>query len=435
MFVILVVKMGLQPMETVTHPRREKHRLMSPVRNMEASTMYREFKMAEETNHVKTEMQTIVKMSCDPNNMAYSSSESKSMKEDRILDSLDRDFGQEKGDLSKDDVCSLSSEWLLRLKDLYRKSPQTKTEESVLGTEEKSLDIFPFSKKCVEKFDDNKENTRAENMKQPNLEENEKNKIDSNKSASRKNDSAVYMYKLEKEKFIEYYDKGIQEVQGTSVKNNKLKENMKIRDRKQRQEEENMKMKQNLMSKIVDSENERFGSKTAKNKINEKQKKDETNTALVADKTLVISDHSIDQQNKNFHDEQQDVEKREEMKKVDADGDLKLPVEKSAEPHMIQTSIDESRRGQTYLPTLLRDVIVHISQDEKITQGQLVQKGLTDFGIKTRDVTESKQTENETADIHCTGKQEKGRKKFKTFLNCRLTFDRQLIHCLIVGSA
>ena len=386
---------------------------------MEALTMYRElgFKMTEETNHVKTEMQTVVKMSCDPSNMAYSSSsESKSMKEDRFLDSFKRDSGREKGDLSKDDVCSLSSEWQLRTVDLYRKGVQIKTEESVLGTEDKSLDLSPLSMKCAEKSDDDKENASSENMKQPNLMENEKNKMDSNKNASRKNNSVVYMYKLEKEKFIEYCEKDrTQEVQVTSVKKNKLKENMKIRDRKQRQEEENMKMKQNLMSRIVDSENEHFDSKTAKNQINEKQKKDETNIALVAEKKLVMSDHSIDQQNQNFHDEQ-DVEKQEVIEKVDADPDLKLPVKKSAELHMIQTSIDETDTGQTYLPTLLRDLIVHISQDEKITQGQLVQKGLTDLGIKRRDVTERKQTQNETADIHCAEKQGTGRNKFITWL-------------------
>ena len=163
MFVILVVKMGLRMMETVTHPAREKHRWMSPFRNMEALTINREFKMAEETNHVKTEMQTVVKMSCDPSNMAYSSSsESKDMKEDIILDSLDLDCGREKGDLSKDDRCSLSTEWLLRAVDLYRKGVQEKTEESVLETEDKSLDFFAFSKKCVEKSNDDKENTSTE---------------------------------------------------------------------------------------------------------------------------------------------------------------------------------------------------------------------------------------------------------------------------------
>ena len=153
-------------------------------------------------------------------------------------------------------------------------------------------------------------------MKQPNLRDNEKNKMDSNKNASRKNNSEVYMYKLEKEKFVEYYEKErTQEVQGASVRKSKLKENMKIRNTKQGQEEENMKMKQNLMSRIVDSENERFDSKTAKNITNEKQKKDEMNTALVADKKLVMSDHSIDQQNLKFRGEQQNVEKQEVNRK------------------------------------------------------------------------------------------------------------------------
>ena len=68
-------------------------------------------------------------------------------------------------------------------------------------------------------------------------------------------------------------------------------------------------------------------------------------------------------------------------------------------------------RNRHIFRTLLRDMIVHISQDEKILQRQLVQKGLTDLGIKRRDVTERKQTQNETADIHCAEKQGTGRKK------------------------
>ena len=403
--------MGLPQMETIPHhPMREKYRWMSPSRNIKNLKMFSELEIRiNETNHLKTDMQTVVKMSCDPNNMECSPSESKSMKQDRILDSLDQDFGREKGDLSKEDVCCLSSDWQLRAVDLYRNSVQIKTEASVLETEDKSLDLFLFPKKYVEKSDEDKENITAENMKR-NTTKNRENKTDSNKNASTKNNSAIYMYKLEKEKFIDQYEKcRDQEVQVLSLKNNKLKENLKISDRKQRQEEQNMKMKQNLTSeinlklKVIDFENEHFDNKTAKNNKNEKQKKDTVNTALTVDKNFPIVTDPIDKQKQNYHCEQQEAEKQEVTEKVDAD--LELPMEKSVEQHMIQTSIDETDKEQTYPPTLLRDLIQHHSKDEQVTKEEQVQKGQTDLGIERRDVTD-----NETADIHCEEKQEKGRK-------------------------
>ena len=79
-------------------------------------------------------------------------------------------------------------------------------------------------------------------------------------------------------------------------------------------------------------------------------------------------------------------------------------MKKSAEQHMIQ-NIDETDKEQTYPPTLLRNLIQHISKDEHETKEERVQKGQTDLGIERRDVTE-----NETADIHCEEKQGKGRK-------------------------
>ena len=100
-----------------------------------------------------------------------------------------------------------------------------------------------------------------------------------------------------------------------------------------------------------------------------------------------------------------EAEKQEVIEKVDADLYLELPMKKSAEQHMIQTSIDETDKEQTYPPTLLRDLIQHISKDEHVAKEERVQKGQTDLGIERRDVTE-----NETADIHCEEKQEKGRK-------------------------
>ena len=280
--------------------------------------MFRELEIRiNETNHLKTDMQTVVKMSCDPNNMECSPSESKSMKQDRILDNLDQDFGREKGDLSKEDVCSLSSDWQLRAVDLYRNSVQIKTEESVLETEDKSLNLFPFPEKNVEKFHSGKENIRAENMKRNSMK-NKEDKRDSNKNVSTKNNSAIYMSKLEKEKFIDQYEKsGDQEVQVLSPKNNKLKENMKISDRKQRQEEQNMKMKQNLTSeiklklKMIVFENELFDNKTTKNNKNEKLKKDEVNTALAVDKKFPIAADPIDKQKQNYHYQQQEAEKQE----------------------------------------------------------------------------------------------------------------------------
>ena len=418
--------MGLHRMETISHlqPRRERDRWISQYKNMEdlkiLSLREMGIKMINEANHVKTDMQTVVKMSCDPNNMECSSSESKSMKQDRILDSLDQDFGREKGDLSKEDVCSLSSDWQLRAVDLYRNSVQIKTEESVLETEDKSLDLFPFPKKYVEKSDEDKENITAENMKR-NTTKNRQNKTDSNKNASTKNNSAMYMYKLETEKLIDQYEKSRdQEVQVLSLKNNKLKENMKISDRKQRQEEQNMKMKQILTSeiklklKMIDFENERFCNKTAKNNRNEKQKEDKVNKALAVDKNFPIVTDPIDKQKQNYHCEQREAEEQEVIEKVDADSYLELPVEKSAERHMIQASTDETDKEQTYLPTLLRDLIQHISKDEHETKEERVQKGETDLGIERRDVTDSKQTENQTADIYCEEKQEKGRNTCST---------------------
>ena len=341
-------------------------------------------------NRQKTTRQTILKMSSDSN--MDDQAESKSAKEDRILDSLV--YGQEKKDVSKEDSGSISLDWQTRAVELYQNGTKMKTEESVLGIETKSPEMLPFVKNASPNMYKNKDTVF--DTKSYNKEDNQSKQLEEEIQIHTysKNEKIQIQIKncddLNNRKIEIDSNKKETETSLDPFKKDELNMNL-VYKRKMLQEERNMKLKDQFAEKNVKIDNFRnkVDIKTSNDK-NEKQKKNENEKKA---KLLCIKKSTINMNMKN--DNRQETEKEENNKNV---SDV-VPEEKNCADMEGETSITETNKTQDYLPNKLRNLILtlHISVDEGMTDLQKkVQKGYSELVVTGCDVTENKLSKYET---------------------------------------
>ena len=372
--------MGVQGLETFSEPRKKNEWWIFPKRNMEeAMRVLSDQKHLETVKNVDKDMvvvvndrknlkatrQTVLKMSCDSNMEA--SLDSKSMKEDRILNSLV--YGQEKGDVSKEDLGNLSLDWQPRVVNLYEKGIKIKTEEGVLGLENKSPEIWQSVKDIdiapnVHKNRSMDFSMKCKKMNDSKFDKNVSEQIPLEKSTLEKDD-------LNKKKIKIDSNKEEKDVELDQMENDQLNLKEKIYKRKIVHDEENMKLKENKFAEI------NFDIKTSKNNRNEEQKKREKNISLKDDEAklnyMKKSPSNVREQNDT---NQQETEKEENDKNVDAFSEEQKCSD--TEP-VVQSSINETNNEQVYPPSKLRNLIL-LSQDVADEQGK-VQKGQAELRV------------------------------------------------------
>ena len=374
--------------------------------------------LKEKNSDSKETRQTVVKMSCDPN--MWDSQDSESVKEDRILDSVEQ--GEEKGDVSKEDFRSLPAEWQHKAVDLYQNSIKSKSEGSVLGTETNPSEVNPGLKnfKC--------------NMNNEKLDFEIKNKLNElkfEKNICTTKDAARIMAQIKKYPTIIGNDKKMLDVenneQGMEIElyqkeRDKQDINMQMYERKRQQEQENMKLKENCYAEMrcslrrekegdVSSNNR--SSKSLQNKVNEKQIKNEQNMSMKQKEPAINSmkRHEVNEIKEDYGDSWQEMDKEEIF---DQHFENEVPDKKSVEDcdnlkHVTPPGVVHLDKSEMYRPRRLQNLMFVISQDgaenKKERKGQKGQCGLVDKG---RDVIESDLCKYGTSSKLCDENEEAG---------------------------